>query len=138
MMEGGSVSSSARSLSTLGWIPPGPIDLCVFKWLLKDNSRLLTASPGIVEASFCSHPCLPGQGAWAPREQLVLLLNSGAKTTLSTSSSPFVTVFPSTSDKGWRFIIMLTFLLQESGTGIFALLQKFLLTFMCQYEWNSF
>lgn len=61
----------------------------------------------ILRASFCSLSLSTSSGEWVPGEQLILLLKTEAKKTFSTSafSSSHVTVFPPTSNKGWRFSI---------------------------------
>jgi len=84
MMESGLVRTSTSSLSTLGWIPSGPMGLCVSKWC----SRSLTISSWIIRASLYSLPLSSSSGGWIPQEKLVLLLETEAKKALSTLAFP--------------------------------------------------
>lgn len=89
-------------LRILGWIPSSPTDPCVPKWC----SRLLIIFPQNMGTSFCCLSMSSGSGGRIPGEQLVLLLHTEAKKTLSTTgfSLSFVTMLPFTSNKGWRLL----------------------------------
>ena len=83
-MESGLASTSTSSFSTIGWIPSGPIDLCVSIW----HSRSLTIYPWILGISFCSPSLFSCSGDCVSGEQLPLLLKTETKKALSTSALP--------------------------------------------------